>query len=216
MQRRYLKPYNEAKNSIKITKSVEARIVMVQAAKKLLTLEEFLALPETKPYSEYINGQIIEKPMPQGKHSLIQLELASAINAITKRQKTALALPELRCTFAGRSIVPDIAVFSWARLPLDENGDIANTFAAAPDWIIEILSPEQSYTKVTTKILHALNHGTEMGWLVDADERLITVYPAGKQPLVFEENDAVLPVPEFCLGLKLTAPDIFGWLKVSL
>jgi Uma2 family endonuclease len=32
---------------------------MVQAPKKTLTLEEFLRLPETKPASEYINGQII-------------------------------------------------------------------------------------------------------------------------------------------------------------
>jgi len=30
-----------------------------------LTLEEFLKLPETKPASEYIGGQIIQKPMPQ-------------------------------------------------------------------------------------------------------------------------------------------------------
>lgn len=27
-----------------------------------LTLEEFLKLPETKPASEYINGEIIQKP----------------------------------------------------------------------------------------------------------------------------------------------------------
>jgi Uma2 family endonuclease len=189
---------------------------MVQAPNKILTLEAFLALPETEPASEYIDGQIIQKPMPQGKHSLIQLELPSAINAITKPQKIALALPELRCTFAGRSIVPDVAVFSWARLPIDENGDIANKFAAAPDWIIEILSPEQSHTKVTKKILHALNHGTQMGWLIDTDERFIAAYPARQQPLAFEETESVLPVPEFCQGLQLTLGDIFGWLKVSL
>jgi Uma2 family endonuclease len=188
---------------------------MVQAASKILTLDEFLGLAETKPASEYIDGQLIQKPMPKGKHSLIQGELASAINIITKPQKIALALPELRCTFAGRSLVPDIAVFSWARLPIDENGDIANIFTAAPDWIIEILSPEQSHTKVTKKILHALNHGTQMGWLIDPDERFISAYPAGKQPLAFEEIEEILPVPEFCQGLKLTVGDIFGWLKVT-
>jgi len=30
-----------------------------------LTLEEFLTLPETKPASEFINGEIVQKPMPQ-------------------------------------------------------------------------------------------------------------------------------------------------------
>lgn len=188
---------------------------MLQAANRILTLEEFLALPETKPASEYVNGQITPKPMPQGKHSLIQLELPNAINAITKPQKIALALPELRCTFAGSSIVPDIAVFSWAKLPIDENGDLGNTFEAAPDWIIEILSPDQSHTKVTKKILHALNHGTQMGWLIDPDERFIAVYPEGKQPLAFEDIHAVLPVPDFCQTLKLTLGDIFDWLNVT-
>ena len=34
---------------------------MVQATSKTLTLEKFLQLPETKPASEYIDGQIIPK-----------------------------------------------------------------------------------------------------------------------------------------------------------
>jgi len=32
---------------------------VVQAPRQRLTLEEFLALPETKPASEYVNGPII-------------------------------------------------------------------------------------------------------------------------------------------------------------
>ena len=38
-----------------------------------LLLEEFLALPETKPASEYIDDQIYQKPMPQGKHSTLEI-----------------------------------------------------------------------------------------------------------------------------------------------
>jgi Uma2 family endonuclease len=40
---------------------------MTSTASKPLTLEEFLKLPETKPASEYIDGEIIQKPMPKGK-----------------------------------------------------------------------------------------------------------------------------------------------------
>jgi len=53
---------------------------MVKLSTQNLTLEEFPKLPETKPASEYINGQIIQKPMPQGKHSTIQGELVTSIN----------------------------------------------------------------------------------------------------------------------------------------
>lgn len=77
-----------------------------------LTLEEFLQLPETKPASEYINGEIIPKPMPKGKHSRLQLKLCNGINDIAESEKIAYAFPELRCSFGNRSIVPDIAVFN--------------------------------------------------------------------------------------------------------
>ncbi|MGA0201309.1 MAG: Uma2 family endonuclease, partial [Prochlorotrichaceae cyanobacterium] len=90
---------------------------MIQVLSKPLTLEAFLALPETKPASEFIDGQIFQKPMPQGQHSRLQQKLTAAINLITEDTHIALALPELRCTFGGRSTVPDIAVFTWDRLP---------------------------------------------------------------------------------------------------
>ncbi|NEP90999.1 MAG: hypothetical protein F6K18_31610 [Okeania sp. SIO2C2] len=41
---------------------------MTQSISKPLTLQEFLQLPETKPAHEYINGEIIQKPMPKGRH----------------------------------------------------------------------------------------------------------------------------------------------------
>jgi Uma2 family endonuclease len=94
---------------------------MVQTPSKTMTLEEFLQQPETKPASEYIDGQIIYKPMPQGKHSSVQGELVPAINFVVKPKRIARAFPELRCTFGDRSTVPDITVFVWSRIPRDEN-----------------------------------------------------------------------------------------------
>ena len=187
---------------------------MVQIPEKTLTLEEFLALPETKPASEYINGQVIQKPMPQGKHSKLQGKLVTAINQVVEDPKIALAFPELRCTFGNRSIVPDVAVFAWNRIPVDENGDIANVFPICPDWTIEILSPDQSPTKVTGNILHCLKNGCQMGWLIDPDERSLLIYPLGQQPELLQEAEEVLPVPNLVADLQLTVGDVFDWLKL--
>jgi Uma2 family endonuclease len=188
---------------------------MVQTPSKLLTLETFLKLPETKPGSEYINGQIVPKPMPQGKHSKLQGKFVTTINGKVEDQKIAQAFPELRCSFGGRSIIPDVAVFAWARIPLDQNGDIANIFTAAPDWSIEILSPDQSQTKVTDNLLHFLNHGCEMGWLIDPDERSVLAYPAKKQPQLFRDETSILPMPDFMGDFQLTLGELFGWLRVD-
>ena len=185
---------------------------MVQTPPKSLTLEEFLRLPEVKPASEYIDGQIIQKPMPQGEHSTIQGELIITINAVTKPQKIARAFPELRCTFAERSIVLDVAIFAWGRIPRNQNGGVTNVFALAPDWIIEILSPEQSQTKVVAKILHCLKHGSQIGWLIDPDERAVFSYFPNQQPELFDEPESQLPVPSFASELRLTVGDLFSWL----
>ncbi|HEY9608547.1 Uma2 family endonuclease [Allocoleopsis sp.] len=178
---------------------------------KLITLEEFLKLPETKPASEFINGRTYQKPMPQGKHSRLQLKLCEAVNQVTEERQIALAFPELRCTFGGRSIVPDVTVYSWGRIPFDTEGEIENAFQTYPDWTIEILSPDQNATKVIGNILHCLKHGTQLGWLVDPDERLVLVFLPGQQPIEMTGNDK-LPVPEF-LQLDLTVTQVFSWLK---
>lgn len=189
---------------------------MVQTPTKTITLEEFLKLPETKPASEYINSQIIQKPMPPGKHSKLQGKLVTAINEVVENSQIALAFPELRCTFGGRSIVPDVVVFAWERIPVDENGDVANVFQAHPDWTIEILSPDQSQTKVTGNILHCLKHGSRLGWLIDPDERSVLVYPLGQQPELLQESADVLPVPDLVAELRVTVGDLFGWLRLKL
>lgn len=133
---------------------------MVQTSLNSITLNEFLLLPETKPASEFIDGQIIQKPMPQGEQSRIQQKLTTAINAVVEDLRIALALPELRCTNGRRSIVPDIAVFTWERIPTNPGGTIANAFESHPDWSIEILSPEQSSTKTTKQ-----NSAQSQAWL---------------------------------------------------
>ena len=188
---------------------------MLQTSSEKLTLEEFLKHPETTPASEYINGQIFQKPMSQGKHSKLQGELVSAINQVVEEQKIALAFPELRCTFGDRSTVPDVAVFAWDRIPVDESGDVANVFQAAPDWTIEILSPDQSQTRVTGNILHCLKHGSQLGWLIDPDERSVIVYWADKPPELLQEPSDQLPVPELVAELHLTVGNLFEWLKIS-
>ncbi len=187
---------------------------MVKSLIQALTLAEFLELPETKPTQEYINGQIINKPMPRGKHSIIQGSLVTAINNAIRPQKIGLALPELRCTFGNRSIVPDVVIFSWSRIPVDNNGDIANIFDSYPDWTIEILSPGQNQNLVTGNILHCLNHGSGCGWLIDPESRSVLVYPSNKQPELLQSESDIITVPDIFNDFKLTIGELFSWLKI--
>jgi Uma2 family endonuclease len=184
------------------------------------TLDRFLSQPETKPASEYIDGLIYQKPVPQGQHSRLQLKFCNTVNAaVTEDKQIALALPELRCTFGNRSIVPDVAAFRWERLPINTEGEIENVFSIYPDWVIEILSPEQAPMRVISNILHCLKHGTEMGWLLFPKERSLLIFQRDRQPIeINSEINAAqkLLVPSFLeTELNLTVDQVFGWLKVS-
>jgi len=179
-----------------------------------LSLADFLQLPETEPASEYIDSTIYQKPMPKGKHSRLQTSLSTDINQVAEPNRLACAFTELRCTFGGRSIVPDITVFSWQRIPRDANGEIENTFEIAPDWTIEILSPEQSSTRVINNILFCLNHGTELGWLIDPQERLIITFRPGQQPEIKQEQES-LPVLSSLSDLQLSVQDVFSCLRLD-
>ena len=186
---------------------------MVQTTVKPITLEEFLKLPETKPACEFIDGEIVQKPMPQGKHSTVQLDLGSAINLALKPKKIARAYSELRCNFGDRSVIPDISVFTWERIPRDKDGKVSNLFETAPNWVIEILSPDQNQTKVIRNILYCLDHGTEMGWLLDPDEELLFVYFSDRTIAVFENKSDRLPMPSFAASFQLTMGELFSWLE---
>ena len=185
-----------------------------------LTLEDFLKNPniDESPAWEYINGKVIQKPMPKTHHSRLQLKLASAIELVAEASQVALAFPELRCTFGGRSVVPDIAVVYWDKIPLNNAGEPENSaIFFAPDWTIEILSPNQKSTKVIDNILHCLEHGSQLGWLIDPDDKSIFVFQPQQTPRVYKADLSNNETPQETLPildkieLYLTANKIFSW-----
>jgi len=176
-----------------------------------LSLEEFLALPETKPASEYINGEIYQKPMPQGKHSRLATKLAAMINDRGEPDFLVSAFCELRCKFGGRAIVPDIVVLEWDHIIIDEENEPINKIEIPPDWIIEILSPEQSSILIIDKIDFALKHGSKLGWLIAPEEkRILTSQGNG---FIYHQETDILPVLDILDNWQLSVQDIFNLLK---
>jgi Txe/YoeB family toxin of toxin-antitoxin system len=108
---------------------------------------------------------------------------------------------------------PDIAVFAWSRIPRTERRRIANRFDCHPDWVIEILSPEQSANQVVEKILYCLNAGTRLGWLIDPQDESVMVLQPDGLPQV-RSGAEPLPVLEGLDRLNLSAQQIFAWLVV--
>ena len=180
-----------------------------------LTLATFLQEPETNPPLEYVNGQVCPKPMPKGKHSILQTRLVSAINQQGLPDRCAHGFTELRCTVGDRSLVPDLSIFTWSRIPLTPEGEIADHFEIAPDWMIEILSPNQSQTRVIDNILYLLNHGTVLGWLIDPSERTILTFQRQQQPFLYAADTDLLPILTALDPWTISLGQIFSWMRLT-
>jgi HEAT repeat protein/Uma2 family endonuclease len=134
------------------------------------------------------------------------------INRVAKPPKIALALPELRCTFGGATIVPDVSVFRWERIPREPSGRIANRFESHPDWVIEILSPDQSQTKVLRNLLHCSQNGTELGWLILPEEASVLIIFPNQRIELLTGTDQLPMLSE--INLSLTVEQVFSWLTI--
>ena len=84
-----------------------------------------------------------EDVKPTSHHSILQKRLVGAIDKVESQYE---AFPELRCILSQQSVVPDVTVISGSRVPF-ENGLVEGS----PDWVIEILSPDQSTTKLIAR-----------------------------------------------------------------
>ena len=51
-----------------------------------------------------------------------------------------------------------------------------------------------------------------MGSLMDPDEQTVFGFRPKQEMEVFDQPDALLPVPEFANELKLTVENLFAWL----
>lgn len=180
----------------------------------VLTFEEFLALPETKPASEYFNGRISQKPMPNIHHSVLQGGLTSLINQKGKGDRLASVFLELDFVMSDAMMVPDISVFASDHILVDENGHISNDLIKVPpDWLIEILSSEQSVTLLIDKIKLAILHGTKLAWLVDPMEDVILTFTANG--FNSHQGGDILPVLEIFKDWQLSVQDVFNLLKLK-
>jgi Uma2 family endonuclease len=180
---------------------------------KMVTLEEFLRMPEIDehPYLEYVEGRIEAKVSPQLQHGVLTMYLANDFLEYSRPQRRGLPVPELRCTFAGRSIIPDLVFLLDEHIETDEQGKLINRIFLPPDLHVEIVSPDQSARKCREKLAFSRANGCPLGWLIDPERSRVLVYRPGRRAKLLPddgvlEGDPVLP------GYRLPVAELFDWL----
>jgi Uma2 family endonuclease len=171
-----------------------------------LTLDGFLALPETEPASEYACGEVMQKPMPTGIHAILQGIVWMVLRTAARRDRLGQTGSEWRCVFGPpggeRAFVPDVVFIRQERLGPGRAG-LAATFRAAPDLAVEILSPDQPAGRFAAKVQFYLRHGVRLVWVVDPDAETVTVFAPDRDPVTLQGED-MLDGGDVLPGLRTT------------
>ena len=148
---------------------------MASPVRTRLTLEEFRALPEQKPYLEFWNGEIVQKMAPQRHHFELEGELTSVLRAYA-RESGGRAGPEPSIEFLvqgdTRELIPDVAY--WA-----PGKPVGGPIMQPPTLAVEIRSAGQSLGSLQGKCQYYVRNGVDEAWIVDPEARTVLVYRAG-------------------------------------
>jgi Uma2 family endonuclease len=179
-----------------------------------LTLEKFLARPETKPAREYVDGVVTRKMAPKGRHSTLQVELVQRVNRIAQPRRAARAWTELRTTFGGASYVPDVVVFRAERIPRTPDGQVCDDVFEPPDIAIEIVSPRQSVTGLVRRCLWYVANGVTVALLVDPRDLSIIIFRLGGRTAALRGAD-VVDLTDVVPGLAFSVEGLFESLNAD-
>jgi Uma2 family endonuclease len=113
--------------------------------------------------AEFVEGRIVERPLPTWEHSSVQEYLLEAFRE-APRVLGFMARPELRVqTRRDRFRVPDITVVTEKPA-----GPLGRRIITEPPFLcIEILSPEDAAAETLSKVAEYLAFGVQWVWVID-------------------------------------------------
>jgi len=137
------------------------------AAIAYVPVEEYLRT-SYEPDVDYVDGYLEDRHVGENEHSDLQGELLTILR-VQGRAWGIYAFPEHRVQVtAKRYRVPDVCVMprTWKKTPIIHE---------APMLCIEVLSPEDTFSRTQTKCRDYLAMGVPEVWMFDPEERVAFV-----------------------------------------
>jgi Uma2 family endonuclease len=172
---------------------------------KLMTAEEFcdwVHRPENADkWFELVRGEVIELPPPLKLHGAICGNVAWVLGGYVRQRRkgyvtgndSGVILERDPDTVRG----PDVALHEDA----DKLEEIHPKYGEVPPRLaVEVLSPNDRWSKVTAKITDYLQNGVALVWVVDPQNRDVTVYRPNQAPYTVSGNQELTGedvLPEF-------------------
>jgi len=158
---------------------------------------------------ELIDGELVVTPVPLIKHQVVSMNIISALDRFVRDGDLGRVLhaPTGVQLTPDNLLIPDIVFVAQNRLHIIG----PKTIDAAPDLVVEILSPGTRRRDLDTKRALYARFGVQEYWIVDLDARTLTVLAlAGAKfdPVPGEEGGAI--ASRVLPGLTLALTDVFA------
>ena len=143
------------------------------SSKKVYTYADYEKLPEGAPY-QLIGGELIKEPSPVPYHQIVSIRIVFDLVKFVEGKNLGEVLhAPMDVYFSEKEVYqPDIMFISKERMNIIGEKNIE----AAPDLIIEILSPSSAYYDLRHKMRVYEASGVKEYWVVDPIEKGIEVY----------------------------------------
>jgi Uma2 family endonuclease len=189
---------------------------IVLDSKRLVTAEEFWRMPKGDAHHDYrwelLEGRVVRMSLPGARHGVITARIASLFAEYARHTQSGVAAVESGCLLTRNPdtvVGPDVSFMCKPRIP--KAGVPVRWWDFAPDLIVEIISPDNRMSELRPKLARYLNAGARVAWVVEPDDKTVTVYRLHSQPQTLGIGDTleggdVLPgfscaVAEFFAGL---------------
>lgn len=182
-------------------------------AERLISAEEYLALPDDGRKTELILGRIVEVNQPESHHGFYCSNIAGALRNFVRENK----LGRVVCNDSG--VVTkrgpdsvrggDVLFYSYARVAA---GPAIRGYWPAPDLIFEVRSPSDRWVDIIAKVQEYLEANVRVVVVVDPNERRVHVYSPDSAPQIIDDRrnlELGVLLPDVLPGCILSIREFF-------
>jgi len=167
----------------------------------LLTAEEFRLTPDNGQRTELVRGRIVVMNLPGFRHAEVCSNAFHILGSFVREHGLGRVVSNDPGVLTARDPDtvrgPDLAFYSFARLPKDSHPEGYPT--VAPDVVIEVRSPSNRWPDLHAKVAEYLNAGVVAVCVLDPQTGTVNVFHA-EQPTQTLTDDDELSFPNNLLG----------------
>jgi Uma2 family endonuclease len=191
-------------------------VVTATAPTRRYSIADLADFPDDGKRRELVNGQIVEWEVTSRRHGFLEAELTSVLrNFVREHHLGTVASGEVYVRIQGSehdARASDIEFTRRGRLAGDDLD--APAALTVPDFVAEVISPNDRADRVFDKIHDWLRTGVRLLWYVDPETGTTTVYEGDRVRSVAAAE--LLDGGEVLPGLQLRMADLLQAIKADL